>query len=444
MNLTILTIGSRGDIQPIVALGKGLSVAGYNVTIATHAPYEDFVTEHGLGFFRIDGNPQELMEGDQGQAWMESGRNPLKMLARMRDLAMPMIRSMAQQTLAAVEATDVLLFTTLGFYPALTIREKIDIPTIGIHLQPIQPTTEFSAIMMPSPPDWLPFQDKLNKLSHTMLMRMNWYMFRKPMNAVRAELLDLPPMDTPFHKMIFERYPLLMGYSPHVIPRPHDWHEHVYVTGYWFLDEPDWTPPAALLSFLDAGEPPIYIGFGSMTNRDPHSRTQMILDALQRTGQRGILMSGWGGLQAEDVPESVMVLDSAPHSWLFPRMKAVVHHGGAGTTAAGLRAGIPSILVPHFVDQPFWGKQVASLGVGPQPIQRKNLDAQSLTQAIGRAITDKSIQHNARQLGEKIRAEEGIRNAVNATQEILATYDTIVSSHRKFVLVGQSHERYDN
>lgn len=421
--LTILTIGSRGDIQPIVALGVGLLEAGYEVTIATHEPYRDFVRERGLGFFRIDGNPQELLEGDGGQAWLETGNNPLKMLTRMRDLAMPLVRTLSLQTLEAVEDTDALLFTTLGFYPAVNIREKLKLPSIGIHLQPVQPTKEFPAIMMPSIPDWLPFRGQLNKLSHDMLMRMNWHIFRQPMDEVRQDLLDLPPMQTPFHKLVYEPYPILFGYSPHVVPRPKDWGDHLHVTGYWFLDEADWIPSDDLLTFLDAGEPPVYIGFGSMTNRDPQSRTDIVLEALERTGQRGMLMSGWGGMTADDLPDSVFLLDAAPHSWLFPRMKAVVHHGGAGTTSAGLRAGVPSILIPHFADQPFWGRRVHELGVGTKPIARKNLNADNLSEAIRQAVTDTNMRANAHQLGEKIRNEDGVANAIQAIQSILANYD---------------------
>jgi len=423
MKLSILTIGSRGDIQPIVALGIGLQDAGYDVTIATHEPYREFVTRYGLGFFRIDGNPQEIMEGDGGQAWLETGSNPLKMMSRMRDVATPHIRSLSLQSLEIAEQSDVLLFTTLGFYPAINIREKLDLPTIGIHLQPIAPSKEVPAIMMPNPPDWLPLRGQLNKFTHQLLMRMNWYIFRKPMDNVRENLLDLPPMDTPFHKLMYERYPLIQGYSRHVVPAPDDYPDWVHVTGYWFLDQSEWSPPQDLLDFLNAGEPPVYIGFGSMTNRDPQSRTDIVLSALEKTRQRGVLISGWGGMDADSLPDSVYLLESAPHSWLFPRVKAVVHHGGAGTTAAGLRAGVPSVLIPHFADQPFWGRRVHDLGVGPKPIPRKKLTADNLSLAIAEAVSDTTMQENARTLGEKIRAEDGIGNAIEAIQQVIDNYD---------------------
>jgi len=204
-----------------------------------------------------------------------------------------------------------------------------------------------------------------------------------------------------------------------VLPPPADWDERMHVTGYWFLDPVDaWTPPADLLEFLQAGSPPIFIGFGSMSPRNPEAMTQVILQALARTRQRAIILSGWGGLRAANVPDTVFTLDSIPFSWLFPRVAAVVHHGGAGTTAAGLRAGVPSIIVPFFADQPFWGQRVMDLGVGPAPIPRKELTAERLAQAIQMAVTDQPLRERAADLGTRIRAEDGIARAVELVKQI--------------------------
>jgi UDP:flavonoid glycosyltransferase YjiC (YdhE family) len=206
---------------------------------------------------------------------------------------------------------------------------------------------------------------------------------------------------------------VLYGYSRHVLPRPDDWDDLNQVTGYWFLpSEAGWTPPADLVDFLSAGEPPVYIGFGSMGNRDPEATTRLTLEALTRSGRRGVLASGWGGMHAQDLPDTVYMLKSAPHSWLFPQMAAVVHHGGAGTTAAGLSAGIPSIIVPFFGDQPFWGGRVAMLGVGTAPIPRRRLTADKLAAAITQATADRAMQQRAAALGQRIRDEDGIGQAV--------------------------------
>jgi len=198
-----------------------------------------------------------------------------------------------------------------------------------------------------------------------------------------------------------------------VIPPPTDWPDYIQVTGYWFLEPPTgWEPPSDLVKFLQAGPPPVYVGFGSMLSRKPEETADLILTALANTGQRAVLSSGWGGLKKENLPETVFMVGSIPHIWLFPRMAAVVHHGGAGTTGAGLHAGIPSIITPFFGDQPFWGHRVYELGVGPKPIPRQRLTVESLAEAIHAAVSDAAIRKNAAHLGKLIRAEDGVARAV--------------------------------
>jgi UDP:flavonoid glycosyltransferase YjiC (YdhE family) len=213
--------------------------------------------------------------------------------------------------------------------------------------------------------------------------------------------------------------PILYGFSPSVIPAPSDWNGNTHITGYWFVDETDaWQPPTALLDFLQSGSPPVYVGFGSMSNRNPEQTADLVIQALTLTGQRAILLSGWGGLQKTKIPDSIFMIDSVPHSWLFPRMSAVIHHGGASTTAAGLKAGIPSVIIPFFGDQPFWGQRVAELGVGAKPIPRKGLTAERLANAIHEVITNENIRQRAAKLGEQIQAENGIESAVEIFNEL--------------------------
>jgi sterol 3beta-glucosyltransferase len=208
--------------------------------------------------------------------------------------------------------------------------------------------------------------------------------------------------------------PVLHGHSEAVLPRPDDWPQTAHVTGYWFLDvDVDWTPPAELAAFLGADPPPVYVGFGSMSGRDPERLARTVVEALQIAGLRGIIATGWGGLEAGDLPETIFAIDEAPHAWLFPRMAAVVHHGGAGTTAAGLRAGKPTIVVPFFADQPFWGSRVHGIGAGPKPIPRRRLTAQSLAAAMREATGSQDMIAAASQIGERIRSEDGVANAVS-------------------------------
>jgi len=205
------------------------------------------------------------------------------------------------------------------------------------------------------------------------------------------------------------------GFSRHLIPRPDDWPESATVTGFWFLDRSEeWMPPPPLSKFLSRGEPPVYFGFGSIFGRDPKRVTQMILEAVRRTGVRAILARGWGGLEPSNPTqsESIMFIEAAPHDWLFPQVAAVVHHGGCGTTAAGLLAGKPNIICPFFGDQPFWGRHIERLKVGPSPIPQKNLTAERLCNAIDIAINHSTMRENAVALGSRLRKEKGTANAV--------------------------------
>jgi len=201
--------------------------------------------------------------------------------------------------------------------------------------------------------------------------------------------------------------------SEHVIPRPADWPKDAHLTGYWILEpNASWQPSPELVQFLEAGPPPVYIGFGSMAGKEPEAKARIVIEALAKAGQRGIIASGWGGLQASDLPDSIYMIDEAPHHWLFPRVSTVVHHGGAGTTAAGLYAGKPSIICPFIADQPFWGQRVHALGVGPAPIAQGKLTADNLAAAIQTATSDENMRSKAAALGEKLRAEDGVANTV--------------------------------
>jgi sterol 3beta-glucosyltransferase len=214
---------------------------------------------------------------------------------------------------------------------------------------------------------------------------------------------------------------MLGAYSPSVIPHPPDWPDSVHITGYLFLESgSDWTPPPDLDRFLAMGDPPVYIGFGSMAGRSPEELAELIAEAIAKSGQRGLLLKGWGGLKPEWVPDEVYVAESVPHSWLFPRVSAVVHHGGAGTTAEGLRTGAPTVIVPFAFDQAFWGRRVRALGAGTDPLPLKRLSADRLAEAIMTAVSDPQIRHRARSCGQAIRAEDGVGDAVRVIEGYLA------------------------
>jgi sterol 3beta-glucosyltransferase len=297
----------------------------------------------------------------------------------------------------------------------LALAEKLGIPFLPAYVFPFTATKAFPGVLFPQ--SLARFGGTVNWFSHQVVRQILWQGTRARDAAIRRQILHIPA--APFWgPQPSDRYPTLYGFSPAVIPMPVDW-QNTAVTGYWFLDvASDWIPPASLTKFLEGGERPIYIGFGSMGSRSPEATANLVLQAVEKAGQRAILLSGWGGLRADNVPDSVYLIDSVPHDWLFPRMAGVVHHGGAGTTAAGLRAGIPTIIVPFFGDQGFWGQRVADLGVGTAPIPRKQLTVERLAQAMQTAMSDPVMRQRAANLGAKIRHEDGVGNAVAIVEEI--------------------------
>ena len=238
---------------------------------------------------------------------------------------------------------------------------------------------------MLSPLPESPLTSWANPISHRLTQQMIWQTTRAADKAAREQVLGMRPTGLfgPYRELA--KSLTLYGYSPSVVPKPADWDATQHVTGYWSLEpHAQWSPPEDLMRFLETGPAPVYIGFGSMGSRDPKASARLVLEALERSGQRGVLYSGWGGLSHDDLPPSVFMVGSTPHSWLFPRMAAVVHHGGAGTTAAGLSAGVPSVVTPVMGDQPWWGRRVHDLGVGPRPVNRRHLTPEHLANAIER------------------------------------------------------------
>ena len=404
MRLTIPTTGSRGDVQPYVALGLGLQAAGHHVRIATHADLGPLVRLYGLDFFPLEPGPGLQM----------TDRNPIVFLREFVRLREPLVRTMMSNCYEACRDADAVLTTTTSPLLGYLVAMKLGIPAYRTSLQPAALSRFHTNFLFPEPPEWLPFQGLYNVFSHVFIGMMLWRMWRKTLNEAARDVLGLPPVPFAGPGRDFMHPSLsLDGYSSLVVPKPRDWPNNHHLTGYWFLDAPpDWHPPADLEAFLSSGPPPVYVGFGSHHNCDAAQVTELVVRALKGAGVRGILATGWGALEAVVGSDQFFSLDSAPHAWLFPRMAAVVHHGGAGSTAAGLRAGAPSILIPFFADQPFWGRCVHRLGVGPEPIPRKELSAQRLEQAVRQAVADTALRRRAEEMGRLIRAEDGVGKAV--------------------------------
>ncbi len=411
MRIVIIATGSRGDVEPYVALGKGLKDAGHTVRLVSHTTFTELVNSQGLEFWPVDVDVQDIAQSPEMRARLGSG-SFLSVMVQMKREAENSAVHLARAGLAACQGMNLILTGVGGLFVAVALAEKLGLPLVQAYYIPFTPTRRYPSFLVPN---GLNLGGGLNRLSYQLARQVIWQGFRSADTLVRRKELDLPaaPFLGPYNGKITKSNPVLYGFSPSVIPQPSDWDNNIHITGYWFLEPDDhWTPPQSLLDFLQAGPAPVYVGFGSMSTTKPEETTRMVLESLAHAKQRGIILSGWGGLHTGDLPSSVFAIDSVPFSWLFPRMAAVVHHGGAGTTAAGLSAGVPSILIPFFGDQPFWGQRVAKLGVGPIPIPLKKLTVDRLTQAIERAVNDQDIRQRAAQLGSKIQAEDGIAKAV--------------------------------
>lgn len=412
MRIAILASGSRGDVQPYVALGKGLHDAGHDVRLISAQNYAPLAASAGLDFHPTRGDVQAVAESPEMRALIEEG-NFAKIMRFQAQALKQMAVPIAQDTLAGCEDTQMIIAGLGGIFSGVAIAEKLNVPLVQAYYAPMTPTREFQSVLLPAVGPALP--PMLAKPSHHITQQMIWQGVREADTIARKEVFGLSPapFTGPFNNPRLKQGQVLYGFSPSVIARPADWDSRIHITSYWFLDEErEWSPPAGLMEFLEAGAKPVYIGFGSMGNRKPEEMTQIVLQALAQSKQRAIVASGWGGLSRQQLPENVFMVDAIPHAWLFRRMAAVVHHGGAGTTAAGLRAGVPSILVPFFGDQPFWGSRVAALGVGPQPIPRQKLTVERLANAIHIAVSDATMQQRAAELGKKIQSENGVARAV--------------------------------
>lgn len=408
MRIVIIAPGSRGDVQPYIALGKGLQNAGHSIRLVSHSNFESLVTSYGLEFWSFGNDVKDAVENSEMRALAEKG-NFLLLMAKMAKEAQREALRFAEGGLLAAQGMDIVLAGIGGLFIGTAIAEKLNIPLVQAYVFPFTLTQEFSSVLTPKLPTFV------NRFSHHLARQLMWQGFRSADTIARKKVLNIPasPLLGPYNSKSIHNMPILYGFSPAVIPTPSDWDSNTHVTGYWFVEEADdWQPPVALLDFLQSGSPPIYIGFGSMSSQNPEQTADLVIQALALTNQRAILLSGWGGLQKANLPDSIFMIDTIPHSWLFPRMSAVIHHGGASTTAAGLNAGVPSVIIPFFGDQPFWGQRVADLGVGSKPIPRKKLTAEKLANAIREVVTNQDMRQRAAKLGKQIQTENGIKSAV--------------------------------
>ena len=415
------TYGTLGDVQPYVALSTGLQRNGHQVILGTSERFRDFVEGHGLLFGPMDDGLLSIIDTDQGKNMIETTTNIFNVIQQNIKLAKqlkPLHTAQLRETweLAKRVKPDFILYhPKTGAAPH--IAEKLGIGCALVTPIPMfVPTSERPFLVLPE----LKLGGWYNRLSYKIITALTGIFQGKYIRNFRQDIGLTPMKKFDFLKNgDGQDIPVLHVISEAVLPRPSDWPAHAYMTGYCFLDrDQEWIPPADLQAFLDEGPPPVYVGFGSMAGRNPQQLARTIVDALLMAEVRGIIATGWGGMKCETLPDTIFQVKSIPHDWLFQRVAAVVHHGGAGTTAAGLRAGKPSIIVPFFGDQPFWGRHIHLLGAGTKPIPKKKLNAEKLATALKEVLSDSGMQRRAKEIGDHISREDGVAKAIAIIEKI--------------------------
>lgn len=406
--IVLLTAGTRGDIQPLVALALAIRARGRAVRFVTHPPFRDLFVARGLEFAPLDGDLNSLLTTAEGRSALVYDGNLLRNIhASLTFLRTARARYAALLTSALQQCRDaeMLIVSLPTAVAGLQIAEALDVPCALALLQPVGRTGAF-------PTPLQPFAGSLgatyNRLSHGLLDLLIWLPWRAEVARWRMRELGLAPLPPGGPLAAAERHGMLAlyGFSQRVVPPPADWPSWRRVTGYWFLDHPPtWYPPPELERFLSAGQPPVYLGFGSMGGPNTTGRIALFVTALRQLGLRGVLAFD-AQLPADLAGSDMLAVQAIWHDWLFPRVAAAVHHGGAGTTAAALRAGIPSLCAPVGVDQRFWGERIAVLGCGPPPIPLRALTETQLVKALQVAL-DPQTRMRAAALGVQIRGEHG-------------------------------------
>lgn len=415
--LLLATIGTRGDVEPFVALARGLGDAGHDVVLATSPSFEDFVVGHGVEYQKVRADSYRLLER---RDVLKAMRNPLRAGRILRHDLRPMMCDLMEDVWHAAQGCDAIVYHPRVLGP-LSVGEKLGIPAIaGLMMPGMAPTYAFEnpgiAYQLPSvlrlSPRW--------RYETYRLFAASIRIFQPEVDEWRHASLGLAPRRDSELTLPDGSLPtMLHAFSPLVVPRPDDWPEDVHVTGFWFLDaDAGWDPPPALAEFLARPGPVVAVGFGSMPFGNVARTVRAVVSAVSRSGVRAVFVTGRNVFEPPD-RDDVLFVSSVPNHWLFPRVDAVVHHGGAGTTAAALRAGKPMVVLPVFGDQPFWGRRVHSLGVAPAPERLRTIDGNRLSWLVDAVVGDRRYRQRAAAVGERIRSEDGVGTAVKLIESYL-------------------------
>lgn len=425
--IALISVGSRGDLEPYLVLLEALQQRGHSVTLIGSTNFAQASEQAGIPFHPVPSDIRELMESELGVQLME-GKSVQVLSNEQR-------RQWLEAAWPVVQQCDLLLLPTLALW-GYHLAEAAGCPLAMLCPFPVVATGDYPFVRFPKPANpshskrlrWL--KRRLNKLSYTLVRLLSWRAEAKVIQAVRSELLGLNKL--PWAGIMARRCepshlrdPLVLNlYSPHVLPPASDWPQRVQVSGYCLRETQNssrYQPPAALEAFLAAGEAPFYAGFGSMVPRDPERIGRLLVQAAQQAGQRLLLYPGWGKVMPSgSLPETVHLLEECPHRWLFPQLRGAVHHGGAGTTGTTLACGIPSTVVAFFMDQPAWGRTLEQLGVSPATHQLLTLSADALAASLRELAHNPIYTARAQVLRDQIAREDGVGNAVAALEAVIA------------------------
>lgn len=400
MQFTFLTYGTEGDTRPLLAIARELVARGHGVHLLADRQAAAAAQALGLGFTALAGDIRAALapDGGLGQVVRE-GADLNKIVRAFAAIASEHSVEWMEATRAAAAGSDVLVFSGLASYAGLAVADGLDLPCVGAGLWPMTPTGDFPSVFL-RPRRWPRWA---NRASHRLFGALSWAGFRANINRGRHAVFGQPPL-----RAMWQGYPVLYGCSQTLLPRPADWPDEVELSGSWQMREPHWQAPRALLDFLDTGEAPIYIGFGSMAGFDTRAMRRLVTNAVG--ARRALLYPGWSGMDMRGLPANIHVLGDTPHDWLFPRTSCIVHHGGAGTSHAAVRSGAPSVVLPFAGDQNFWAERLARLGVATVGSDARKLDAAALRGLIEQA---EGLRDRARDVAARMALEDGVRHAAD-------------------------------
>lgn len=408
MKIVVITYGTEGDNRPLLALCRGLQSSGHEVVFLGERSIESLATRSGVAFQALEGNMRATIQlGGPLSRMMNEKTHPAKMAKACAKFATNNINSWMKSLLHVAKECDGIVFSGFAGYLALSVAEYLRKPVVGAGLFPVSPTKEFPSSLIP--PARLP--GFLNSASHKVMMGLLWHFFRRSINNARKEICKQSKRWS-----AWSDYPIAYGISPSLIPQPKDWSEKWKICGAWYQGDSTWEPSQELLAFLNAGERPIYVGFGSMSGFDSNKLLEAVTPTLQN--RRVIYAPGWSEYDVSMLPSETYVIDNIPHDWLFSRVSLVIHHGGAGTCHAVAKAGVPSIVIPFAGDQFFWAGRLSQLRVAPEPTPMLKIESKGFENMFEVATSQEVVQ-KSQDLAKRIAYEDGVGQAVEHIERYL-------------------------